>query len=156
MKNHNVVIRSYVPEPDLKKLSRIWLDASLLAHSFIGEKRLLEQRILIEDQYLPNAQTWVACINDQPCGFISLLGTFIGGIFVSPDRQGLGIGRQLIAHALNLKGKLELEVYTDNQRAVAFYAGLGFQELSRRPVDDDGYVFENARLRLIGEQNVGR
>ncbi|MCC2603567.1 GNAT family N-acetyltransferase [Sphingopyxis yananensis] len=150
MKNHDVVIRPYAPERDLKKLSRIWLEASLLAHSFIGDRRLREQRVLIEDQYLPNAETWVACVGGQPCGFISLLGTFVGGIFVSPDRQGLGIGRQLISHALNLKGNLELEVYTANQQAVDFYAGLGFQELSRRPFDDEGYAFENARLRLIG------
>lgn len=150
MKNADIVIRPYAPETDLKKLSRIWLDASLLAHPFVGERRLLEQRALIEDQYLPNAQTLVACIDDQPCGFISLLDTYIGGIFVSPDRQGLGIGRKLIAHALNLKGALELEVYTQNRRAVAFYAGLGFEELSRRPLDDDGCAFENARLRLIG------
>ncbi len=143
------VIRPYTPDSDLKKLSRIWLDASLLAHPFIGEQRLHKQRVLIEDRYLPNAETWVACI-DQPCGFISLLDTFVGGIFISPDRQGLGIGRQLIAHALSLKGKLELEVYTDNRQAMAFYMGLGFQELSRRPRDDEGYAFENARLRLMG------
>lgn len=150
MKNHDVAIRPYAPERDLKKLSRIWLDASLLAHSFIGERRLLEQRVLIEDQYLPNAETWVAWVGGQPCGFISLLDTFVGGIFVSPDRQGLGIGRQLISHALNLKGNLELEVYTANQQAVDFYTGLGFQELSRRPRDDEGYPFQNARLHLIG------
>jgi ribosomal protein S18 acetylase RimI-like enzyme len=149
MKNHEVVIRPYAPEDDLKKLSRIWLDASLMAHPFIGEQRLLEQRALIEDQYLPNAETWVACIDGQPRGFISLLDSFIGGIFVSPARQGLGIGRQLIAHALNLKSELELEVYTDNKQAVAFYTRLGFQELSRRPRDDEGHAFENAHLRLI-------
>lgn len=150
MKNHDVVIRPYTPDSDLKKLSRIWLDASLLAHPFIGEQRLHKQRVQIEDRYLPNAETWVACIDNQPCGFISLLDTFVGGIFISPDRQGLGIGRQLIAHALSLKGKLELEVYTDNRQAMAFYIGLGFQELSRRPRDDEGYAFENARLRLMG------
>lgn len=149
MKNHDVVIRPYAPENDLKKLSRIWLDASLLAHSFIGEQRLLEQQALIEDQYLPNAETWVACVGGQACGFISLLGTFVGGIFISPDRQGFGIGRRLVSHALQLKGELELEVYTDNRQAVTFYTRLGFQELSRRRLDDEGYAFENARLRLI-------
>lgn len=150
MINHDVVIRPYWPEDDLKKLSRIWLDASLLAHPFIGEQRLLEQRALIEDRYLPNAETWVACMGGQACGFISLLQNFVGGIFVSPDRQGLGIGRQLISHALDLKGELELEVYTDNRQAMSFYTRLGFQELSRRRLDDEGYAFENARLRLIG------
>ncbi len=150
MKSHDVVIRPYMLDSDLKKLSRIWLDASLLAHPFIGEQRLHKQRVLIEDRYLPNAETWVACTDNQPCGFISLLDTFVGGIFISPDRQGLGIGRQLIAHALSLKGRLELEVYTDNRQAMAFYMGLGFQELSRRPRDDEGYAFENARFRLMG------
>ena len=92
----------------------------------------------------------MACVDEEPCGFISLLATFIGGIFVSPAQQGRGIGRQLIFHALTLKGELELEVYTDNRQAVNFYTGLGFRELSRRSSDDDGYAFENARLRLIG------
>lgn len=150
MKNHDVVIRPYAPIDDLKKLSRIWLDASLLAHPFIGKQRLLEQRALIEEQYLPNAETWVASIDEEPSGFISLRDTFIGGIFVSPAQQGRGIGRQLIFHALILKGELELEVYTDNRQAVNFYTRLGFRELSRRPHDDDGYAFENARLRLVG------
>ena len=150
MKNDDVVIRPYAPEDDLKKLSRIWFDASLLAHPFIGEQRLRDQQTLIENEYLPNAETWVACVEDEPSGFISLLDTFIGGIFVSPAQQGRGIGRHLITHALNLAGELELEVYTDNQQAMNFYASIGFQELSRRACDDDGHAFENARLRLIG------
>ena len=108
----------------------------------------MEQRSLVEDQYLPRAETWVATVMDQPVGFISLLDTFIGALFVSPDRQGLGVGSQLIAYALSLKGELTLEVYTYNQKALSFYIRLGFQELSRRSVDDEGYPFENARLRL--------
>ncbi|SFV31746.1 putative acetyltransferase [Devosia crocina] len=150
MKKHDLIIRPYAPKDDLKTLSRIWLDASLLAHPFIGEQRLLEQRTLIEEQYLPNAETWVACVDEEPSGFVSLLDTFIGGIFVSPSQQGRGIGRQLIRHALTLKGELELEVYTDNRQAVNFYTRLGFRELSRRPHDDEGYAFENARLHLVG------
>jgi putative acetyltransferase len=149
MKNHDIVIRVIELTTDIQKLSCIWLEASLIAHPFIGAERLMEQRELIEDQYLPSAETWVACVCGEPSGFISLLGSFVGGIFVSPDRQGLGIGRQLIAHALSLKGGLSLEVYTSNLQAMTFYTRLGFQELSRRSVDDHGYPFENARLRLI-------
>ncbi len=151
MKNHDVVIRPFEAATDTQELSAIWLEASRVAHPFIGERRLIDQRSLIERQYLPNAETWVAIVDDQPVGFIGLLGTFIGGLFVAPDRQGLGIGRQLVAHALNLKGELSLEVYTRNRTAMGFYRALGFEELSRRPVDDEGYPFENARLRLIGQ-----
>ncbi len=147
MAKDDLVIRPF-QAPDTKALSHIWLQASLIAHPFIGERRLLEQRSLVEDQYLPSAETWVATVRDQPVGFISLLDAFIGGLFVSPDRQGLGVGSQLIAYALSLKGELTLEVYTYNQKALSFYSRLGFQELSRRSVDDEGCPFENARLRL--------
>lgn len=150
MKNQDVVIWPFDAVADTEKLSGIWLDASLEAHSFIGVRRLLEQRRLIEQTYLPVAETWVACHQGKPTGFISLLDDFIGGVFVAPGQQGRGIGRKLIAHALERKGKLWLEVYVRNRQAVRFYAGLGFTEVSRRQVDDDGFPFENARLQLGG------
>lgn len=148
MKNLDVMIRPFDAASDTKKLSRIWLDASLDAHSFIGKRRLLEQRRLIEEQYLPNSETWVAVRLGEPVGFISLLESFIGGIFVAPGQQGQGIGRKLIAHALEKKGKLSLEVYLQNRRAVRFYEELGFVEVSRRVNDDEGLPFENAHLQL--------
>lgn len=150
MKNQNVVIRLFDTATDLEKLSGIWLDASLVAHPFIGERRLIDQRRLIEEKYLPNAETWVACRMGEPVGFISLLDTFIGGIFVAPDQQGQGIGRKLIAHAMDRKGVLSLEVYTQNEQALRFYTALGFHEVSRRSTDDQGLPFENAHLRLNG------
>ncbi len=148
MKNANVVIRPFDAATDLKTLSNIWLEASLKAHPFIGEKRLNEQRKMIEEEYLPKAETSVACLNGETVGFISLLGCFIGGIFIAPDRQGLGIGRRLIADALTRKGELSLEVYTENEQAVRFYRTLGFQEVSRRSIDDFGFPFPNAALIL--------
>lgn len=147
MDNMNTRIRAY-GATDLNALSDIWFDASRSAHAFVGDKRLREQRKLIETQYLPNAETWVAVQREQPVGFISLLDTFIGGLFVAPNHQGHGIGRLLIAHALELKGELSLEVYTQNVQALTFYTALGFKELSRRDLDDDGRPFENAMMQL--------
>jgi hypothetical protein len=66
MKNQNVVIRPFDAATDIRKLSGIWLDASLVAHPFIGERRLIEQWQLIEEKYLPNAETWVACRMGEP------------------------------------------------------------------------------------------
>jgi len=150
MKNLDISIRAYQESTDLQALSTIWFEASLHAHAFIGSERLLEQRILIETQYLPSAETWVACHQEKPAGFISLLGTFIGGLFVAPEYQGHGIGRLLVAHALTLKGELRLEVYTENTQAFSFYKSLGFKELSRRAEDDEGLPFENADMLLKG------
>jgi putative acetyltransferase len=103
---------------------------------------------LVEKTHLPEADTCVACFDDEQVGFIGLLGTFVGGLFVAPARQGQGIGRALITHALERKGELSLEVYTRNERAFRFYIGLGFREVSRRQIDDLGLPFENAHLNL--------
>ncbi|MDD7972467.1 GNAT family N-acetyltransferase [Roseinatronobacter alkalisoli] len=148
MMNQDILIRPFDRVTDTEILSSIWFDASMIAHPFIGKRRLLEQRQLIADEYLPKAETWVACHSDDAIGFISLLGSFIGGLFIAPDRQGMGAGRKLVAHALALKGELSLEVYTENEQAVRFYTSLGFSEVSRRDVDDFGYPYQNAALHL--------
>lgn len=148
MENTSFMIRPFDAATDLKKLSSIWFEASMKAHPFIGEPRLIEQQRLIEEEYLPKAETSVACLDGEAVGFISLLGTFVGGIFIAPDRQSLGIGRKLIADALVRKRELSLEVYTENEQAVRFYRSLGFQEVSRRDVDDFGFPFPNATLTL--------
>lgn len=82
--------------------------------------------------------------------FISLLGSFVGGIFIAPERQGLGVGRRLIADAFARTGELSLEVYTENEQAVRFYSRIGFREVSRRDIDDSGFPFPNATLILKG------
>ena len=148
--NQDIVIRPYDRAADTEILSSIWFDASMIAHPFIGRRRLLEQRRLIETEYLPKAETWVACHSGHAIGFISLLDSFIGGLFIAPDRQGLGAGRKLVTHALARKGALSLEVYTANEQAVRFYTSLGFNEVSRRDVDDFGYPYQNAALHLQG------
>lgn len=143
-----VAIRPINMPADSTALSAIWFDASLKAHPFIGEGLLREQRTLVEEHYLPNSETWVACESSMPVGFISLLDKFVGAVFVAPDKQGQGIGRALISHALARKGELTLEVYTQNKQALKFYTSLGFCEVSRRPIDDEGMPFENARMVL--------
>ena len=147
MKNIAHSIRAYDEAADLQALLAIWFDASLLAHAFIGEDHLRAQRVLVEEKYLPNAETWVACQGETPIGFVSLLGSHVGGLFVAPD-QGQGIGRALVAHALALRGQLRLNVYVRNAKAFSFYKSLGFRELSRRGEDDEGLPFEIAELQL--------
>ncbi|KVN88577.1 acetyltransferase [Burkholderia ubonensis] len=141
-----ILIRAYTPS-DLHRLSAIWFEASMHAHPFLGEPRLREQQALIENVYLPGAETWVAWCDGAPAGFIGLLDTSIGGLFVAPAMHGRGIGRALVAHALKLKGALDLEVYADNLGARAFYERLGFDEVTRRDEDDDGLPFANIRMR---------
>lgn len=147
MKKMSVMIRAY-EAADKETLSSIWYRASLEAHAFLGVDLLGNQQKLIEDVYLEKAETWVAVVDNKPVGFIGLLDSFIGGLFVDPAAQGHGIGRQLIDHSLAMKGELSLEVYADNERACRFYKQLGFQEISRRAKDDNGLPFANIEMQL--------
>lgn len=149
MNTTTVTIRPFDASLDTEKLSHIWLSASIIAHAFIGEERLIEQQGLIESKYLPDAETWIACREGRPVGFISLIDNFIGGLFIDPAEQGRGTGRQLIEFALKQRPELALEVYLANHGAMAFYQALGFTELSRRSHDDEGAPFPNARLAII-------
>lgn len=141
-----VEIRAYVPD-DKNRLLAIWLAASRKGHPFFTDEQFAEHLQIVGDTYLPEAENWVAILDGEPVGFIGLIDTFIGGLFVDPVRHGLGIGRLLVDHAARLKGELVLEVYTLNENATAFYRHLGFEEEGRRPTDDSGLPFEVIRLR---------
>ncbi|WP_312361744.1 bifunctional class I SAM-dependent methyltransferase/GNAT family N-acetyltransferase [Ensifer sp.] len=134
------VIRPYRAE-DRDRLVDIWLAASRVGHPFLGEERLLVQLEMVRDTYLPMADNWVAEVDGRPAGFIGLIDSFIGGLFVDPQIHGAGIGRGLIEHAAERLGRLEVSVYADNGDAVEFYRRRGFVETGRQETDDEGLPF---------------
>jgi putative acetyltransferase len=138
-------IRPYISE-DQDQMVEIWHEASRVGHPFLSEQDLGEQMVLVRDVYLPKAENWVAVEAGQPLGFIGLLDSFVGGLFVRPSVHGQGVGRVLIAHAANLKGRLEVEVYALNQGALEFYRRLGFTETGRREKDEEGRPLELVHL----------
>lgn len=86
-----MLIRRYQPE-DTDALLRLWEEASRLAHPFLEEPFFDSERANIVEVYLPAAETWVAESGQRLAGFVSLLGTEIGGLFVDAGfhRQGTG------------------------------------------------------------------
>ena len=146
MTTDSIAIRAYRPS-DKARLLDIWYRASLEAHHFLPMELLAEQKTVVGEVYLAKAETFVAVHGQLPVGFIGLLSGHIGGLFVDPRLHGAGIGRQLVAHAIELKGELDLEVYARNERARGFYRRLGFAEIGRRARDDNGLPFELIAMR---------
>ncbi|MFC0244799.1 hypothetical protein ACFOLL_07725 [Falsochrobactrum ovis] len=87
MRNSDLVIRAYEPA-DKETLSSIWFQASLRVHAFLGEELLFEQKEMVENIFLEQAEIWVALSGGKIIGFIGLLDHFIGGLFVHPKAQG--------------------------------------------------------------------
>ena len=118
-------IRPY-HQSDLTDVLIAWDAASRLAHPFLNEQFLIQERKNIQDLYLPNADTWVAEVDDTVVGFISLVGNEVGGLFLHPDHHGKGLGRALMDKARSLHNHLELEVFVNNRIGRNFYARYGF------------------------------
>lgn len=131
---------------DQAEMVRIWLEASRVGHPFLSEDDLQSQLVLVRDVYLPKAESWVAFFGSRPAGFIGLLGSFIGGLFVDPALHGAGVGGALVEHAAREKPTLSVDVYALNKAAIGFYQRLGFVERSRRMPDDKGRPLELIRM----------
>jgi putative acetyltransferase len=120
------MIRPYHPK-DSDAVLDLWLKASILAHDFVLETFWHEQLPAMRDLYLPQAETLVLEEKGHILGFASLHEQRLAALFVSPDAQGRGHGRQLLDEAKRMRGSLELGVYRANTRAVAFYQAGGFR-----------------------------
>ncbi len=139
------MIRPYSP-CDLEQLLDIWYRASLIAHAFLPDEFLEEERQLIVERFLPESETIVYEADGLVVGFLSLVGNEVGGIFVDPDRQRRGIGGALIDHARQMRPHLELSVFEANTIGRSFYDSCGFELIGRRIEPDTGQP--ELRLRI--------
>lgn len=87
------------------------------------------------DMLDPNGRLYLALRDDTPVGTLKIFATGaaagIYGFAVTPERQGQGIGRDMltrIIEELQAEGytRITLEVLTDNDRALALYRATGF------------------------------
>ncbi|MGO1117288.1 GNAT family N-acetyltransferase [Rhodovibrionaceae bacterium A322] len=108
----------------------IFYRASLLAHPFLTEEFLQQEKTNIRDIYLPNVETRTYQKNGQVLGFISLLDQEVMALFVEPAQQGQGIGTALMDRAVIERGDLEVVVFNNNPIGRAFYKRYGFTYLN--------------------------
>lgn len=73
-------------------------------------------------------------------GFYALYESNLAAIFVEPDLQGKGIGKQLLNHAKSQRVMLILSVYKENQASYKFYLSQGFKVVSEQLDDHTGHL----------------
>ena len=121
------MIRTF-QQQDEGSIIRIWLDASVIAHSFIPRSYWESKVSDMRNEYLPQSNTLVHedIHSGEITGFISLINNYIAALFVAPSHQGQGIGQTLMTHVKQQYPELELNVYKKNIQAVTFYERQGF------------------------------
>jgi len=124
-------IRAY-KESDLNAVLDSWEAATRLAHEFMADNFIALQRKNVAEVYLPNTDTWVAEVDGDVMGFIALMGSEVGAIFLQPSHHGKGIGKALMDKAQTLHGNLEVEVFKENTIGRNFYSKYGFELLEEK------------------------
>ncbi|TOM78901.1 GNAT family N-acetyltransferase, partial [Vibrio parahaemolyticus] len=82
--------------------------------------------------YIPASETYVYEAESKVVGFYALYENSLAAIFVSPELQGKGIGKQLLSHAKTQRAELNLSVYKENQASYLFYLSQGFKVVSEQ------------------------
>lgn len=124
-------IRQYIGA-DLEMVQDSWEEATRLAHPFMTDEFIAQERKNVADLYIPNTDTWVAEIDGAVVGFVSLMGNEVGAIFLRPALHGQGVGRALMDKAQSLHGDLEVEVFKENTIGRRFYDAYGFRQIEEK------------------------
>lgn len=126
-------IRHY-EKSDLDAVLSSWETATRLAHPFMTDNFIAQERINVAEIYMPNTDTWVVDIDGNIEGFIALMGNEVGATFLQPNQHGKGVGKALMDKAQELHGDLEVEVevFKENSIGRKFYSQYGFEYLEEK------------------------
>jgi len=125
------MIRKY-NENDIDIVLAIWLAASIKAHDFAEASFWESQVDNMRNVYIPASETYVFERDSEIVGFYALYEDNLAAIFVCPDFQGQGIGKQLMSHARGQRAELTLSVYKENEASYQFYVSQGFSVVSEQ------------------------
>lgn len=130
------MIRQYV-DTDNDQAIEIF-KACLLSHDFISDNDRAAQ---IEGMkgYISMFETYVYEMKGKIIGFMSHIedDNNLIALYVSPDFWNRGIGSELVESAKSKRDSLQLEVYRENARAVAFYGRAEFMVNDTNAISQD-------------------
>jgi GNAT superfamily N-acetyltransferase len=123
------MIREYSSQ-DFDAVTILWRKARELAFPDFQRRKghtFEEDCSYFRNVILVNNDVWVEKDNGRIAGFLAIAGDFVDQLYVHPDFQRQGIGRQLIEHARQLS-PLHLWLFTlqINTGGRAFYEKNGF------------------------------
>ena len=114
---------------DTDAVVAVWRAATAVAHPFFASDFIESEAENLRNIYLTHAQTRVMIWEGQVEGFIAMIGSEIGGLFLDPKLHGRGLGRALVDDAVQQFGSLDVEVFERNTVGRRFYDRYGFRQI---------------------------
>ncbi len=69
-------------------------------------------------------------------------------LFMVPEARGSGVGRLLVAHAIEQGSATQVDVNEQNEQAVGFYLKMGFTVTGRSSLDGQGKPYPLLHMAL--------
>lgn len=134
----------------LHSLLGIWEVSVRHTHLFLSEQDIAALRPLVLQglKEISELLTYTGDDTQQPLGFIGVHEHKIEMLFVSPEAMGRGIGKKLVAHAVQTLDVHSVDVNEQNPKAKGFYEYMGFRIVGRSELDDQGNPFPILHMEL--------
>lgn len=143
----NVDIEMVSPE-DFQEIVEVWEASVRATHHFLQEEHIQFFKPLIPE-YLKAVQ--LRCVRSEQGsieGFLGVADHNIEMLFLHPEARGKGIGKKLVAFAIDLLKANKVDVNEQNEQAVGFYQHVGFKTISRSETDGLGMPFPILHMEL--------
>jgi putative acetyltransferase len=82
------------------------------------------------DRVFADCEVWVTQA-DAIDGFIAFRTGWVDHLYIHPERHRQGLGKSLLALAMNSSSPLRLWAFQRNTAAISFYRACGFREIER-------------------------
>ena len=139
---------------DHSTLISLWEASVRATHHFLPEAEIDVLKPLILEHYF--AAVDLVCARDET-GITGFCGVHDGNIemlFIAPEARGCGVGRRLVAHAIDRQGAARVDVNEQNAQALGFYQRMGFVVTGRSPLDGQGKPYPLLHMVLADFEKV--
>lgn len=131
------------------ELVEMWEASVRSTHHFLAEKDIRFFKPLVRDKYIPVVELYtIRNEQNRIAAFMGLSDELIEMLFVHPEEQGKGYGKQLIEFAIHDRQIFKVDVNEQNQKATSFYLNRGFDITGRDETDPSGNPFPILHLSL--------
>ncbi len=137
---------------DYQALIALWEASVRATHHFLQEADITTLKPLILEHYF--AAVDLVCARGEEGEIAGFCGVHDGNIemlFIAPEARGSGVGRLLVAHAIQRQGARRVDVNEQNAQALGFYQHLGFGVTGRSPLDGQGKPYPLLHMALAAE-----
>lgn len=123
---------------DIDKVVDLWYETSVTAHDFISPEYWKDNKTAMAEKYLPGSETYLALVKNEIAGFVTMVDNYLAAIFISPEMQGKGLGKQLLDFVKIEREIIQLKVYKKNSKTLQFYKNQNFELVSENEEEATG------------------